>query len=1159
MVENVNIAQVTSILKAVKKDSATKSKICLFVGAGVDISSGGKTFRKLKFDFVNKFVEPITDSITDEELTERFDKALETKDNAERVQLLNSVSANEMSFTDGYKALILLASKGYIDAIITTNFFDFLEHCQREMQLYPFHILSPGYTNADQFYNRVASHDPIYLKLHGNAWTHDITHVTTNEINHKEYSSSTRNLIQHILQTYSLVFIGYGGYDNKLTETIKPLIEQELDVFWVTPDEIKDDSPLVKFITEKGRLKHCQDNFDNFILRYATECLAEDFLSDVHPTFILSLLEDRIRQHKEQLIGDTSKIIERNLHGEIVSRIFDNGDDILLFGKKGLGKTSIIRYFSENNTRDLIVPIDMKLTEEKSILHQIATVLGYKTKIPFSLLYSFCQWCSHNSHTVIFVIDAISSSAKESVIRYREEFFNFILSMKHFPNVRFLVSVDNSFDMQTIDEHIFASNCRYEVSTFSEHELEDLLEIHNIASNEIKKSHKSLLQTPYLCGLYCENQANLVYHQQLLSTNFLQELDMLLCGSQTMPHGLTATTLQNAIFKIIEKNLAGEHSSTTYVDDKSVNYLRSLNILELKEEDIQFQFQIVEVFYAAKFIYTKSNHKYMKKLYDHLRGGEACCKLLYEAYICHFALARTNKEMSDDLNFLNETLGMKSDPKITIKFAKEALCSILDMNANLFAETISQCGLVKYNLLFQKCIFATIARINDTLLKYKILEKFSSIDYFSLDMFIIKGDIFHNAIKKSISKTEFIRESKLFICSSSSLIWQYFSCLYQLTLLDTKATESSFIAKQFIGKISELKNKMISEGRKKDIVNDSVIPIFKKYSYNILFNASEHIEESFSALSQDTDLIGIYNHVLSKKMISTTEYDRLFEKMSDINNMWKFLFANLLVVFSMKNHCDETVRLLERKVETFEKDILVQQLDFYLSSIFMAFFELPDHGREQLIKIFEVLTNKFQVKMFEQPKIERIASSEKFSDDFDLIFEDGFNPLAFYFYTASAKRNTNILPLYNKLTKLLVATGNEGKILKIVHAIGQMVSITPKEGFVALGEIIQMTKHRIVKKGVLRILKEHSIRYPQETAMFIKDNKDYFTTEDKNEIFLSIDTKLENRTFEQLHWSRLFHYIELGDSGFLEKFISAMATAENLSAFISEIFFQSIF
>lgn len=41
------------------------------------------------------------------------------------------------------------------------------------------------------------------------------------------------------------------------------------------------------------------------------------------------------------------------------------------------------------------------------------------------------------------------------------------------------------------------------------------------------------------------------------------------------------------------------------------------------------------------------------------------------------------------------------------------------------------------------------------------------------------------------------------------------------------------------------------------------------------------------------------------------------------------------------------------------------------------------------------------------PATERKSSLLKFSEEFDKVFEDGFNPIAFYFYTAPYKSRSS--------------------------------------------------------------------------------------------------------------------------------------------------------
>jgi hypothetical protein len=180
--------------------------------------------------------------------------------------------------------------------------------------------------------------------------------------------------------------------------------------------------------------------------------------------------------------------------------------------------------------------------------------------------------------------------------------------------------------------------------------------------------------------------------------------------------------------------------------------------------------------------------------------------------------------------------------------------------------------------------------------------------------------------------------------------------------------------------------------------------------------------------------------------------------------------------------------------------------------------------------------------------------------------EDGFNPIAFYFYTAPFKSITKQtdwdcgrkdLKIYWDLAKYMSSLGKYDDILRIVHALGQMISIFPKEGYSALQNIAEFD-HPIIKKGLIRIFKENYLRYSEITKKEMMKKIYHFNADDIDEIIYNSDFLLENRTMEQLHWGRLFYNMEQlfhadMSKSFLSNFLQSKSCVEFLRNFIKII------
>lgn len=344
----------------------------------------------------------------------------------------------------------------------------------------------------------------------------------------------------------------------------------------------------------------------------------------------------------------------------------------------------------------------------------------------------------------------------------------------------------------------------------------------------------------------------------------------------------------------------------------------------------------------------------------------------------------------------------------------------------------------------------------------------------------------------------------------------------------------------------------------------------KHYAYNILFNSGTDVEEKFANAINNEFLRSIVPTVLKGEAISLNEYLQLASLATDINNPWIFLTCNLISVSSMKNNTRCMKNIFKEAVKLFDREDLVKKIDFYLSSVFMS-LNIAFQSGDEFNLYFDTVVDLYERVLFEVPSI-RNATSQRFSDEFEQIFEDGFNPLAFYFYTAPSfccrenkpwDKGNQYLIQYWKLAHNLDYTGNYSEILRIVHALGQMISIYPKEGFAALENVADYP-HEIIRKGILRILEENYLRYPTDTMEFINRTKLNISKEELLRIRTNSESKWQNRALEQLHWYRIF--VNLTNilqkdivSVFLTKMLSSVSYTSFMNTFLMNYLLNSMF
>lgn len=113
-----------------------------------------------------------------------------------------------------------------------------------------------------------------------------------------------------------------------------------------------------------------------------------------------------------------------------------------------------------------------------------------------------------------------------------------------------------------------------------------------------------------------------------------------------------------------------------------------------------------------------------------------------------------------------------------------------------------------------------------------------------------------------------------------------------------------------------------------------------------------------------------------------------------------------------------------------------------------------------------------------------------------------------------------------------------------------MISVYPQEGFAELRKMLKYDE-RIIHRGIVRILAENIQRFPVETIGFTNDIHDKLSNEDLLSVWGAQKRFVENRTFEQLHWSRLLYTLSRQNKDFIRKIIFSTQKAKTLSDFIS--------
>lgn len=1153
-------------INSIKAGKNEKRGICILLGAGADISSGGILFRELKLNFLKECNINVTSDIKEPKLNLLFEEAVNQCSQSGRCETLEKIMKRYNAPSEGYELLVLLAKLKYIDAVITTNFDYLLEETQDILNIHPFTVYAPGMAIPEEYYSRRSEIGPIYLKMHGDLYGRLVTHLTQEEISSLPYGDAYIKLFEHLISRNSLFLIGYGGYDTLITEIFKKNIDTVSNVYWCNVAAPDKNSELANTLEENDKITFVKSSFDEFFQSISLNILKEEMLTDSNSIFLPTILKSKIA-HQQTLfsrkICKENKLVERlNIKEQLEEFLLNYSTKcVILKGAPKSGKTCFLyKYMKETKDIDFL-PI--LCDNKRGILDGIALALGYNTNVPFSLVYNFCKWCNSLRKHIIFVLDDFFNNdyLRDDNIEYVIELSNFLCVTKEFHHVQFILSFQDSvYDKFIKIRDLQANRNLFEycidIGKLSDREVNMLIKYSEINYEDISEDIRELLHEPYIWQLIHQNHLS---GNDFEGNNFFEVYIDKLYLTTTESDGFTKHSLNDILGKIAYNEIMNQNKPIN-IKGSEYRFLQKQGVIDFEGH---FAYQRCAIYFCACYILNKLSP--LEEIVENIivpsiLKPESLTENQIKVYSVILSHVKSINDFPIILGLLNSILLDGSGEKRK----KIVLCSIdqlIRKDTKYFKDYINTADLSIYSKELLECLFKIFSENMPDLLLAFLKHKDMSLSY---GAFVITSDKLYADIKRQLLNEGDI---DIFTKVKNNLSQEYLfsTAIYLCSYFgwdNLRLTEYRKMIKLYKKHILPMTTCPSTE------VLKDIVKKLKKYSYNFFFNAGDDLEEQYISMIHNEELCELIRFVLDGNGISLDKYMLLMQLSVDYNNSWIFILANLIVVQSMHNDAKQTYFVLSNVLEENKTKILVQQLDFYLSSIFWASYIHNPNDRQKFVKLFENVINNYETLLFEFPSNKRRSTIRKFTDEFDVVFEDGFNPLAFYFYTAPYESlmsehfdwnyGKKDLIIYWDLADTLEKSGNYSAILRLVHAIGQMISIYPSEGYEALENLLPYD-HAIIKKGMIRILKENYIRYPNETKKFIKSTKLSINENDLKEIYLNTTSYIENRSFEQLHWARLFYnYNKILGKDLVQIFLQQVLNSNSCDKFINN-FLKDLF
>jgi hypothetical protein len=401
------------------------AKVCFFLGAGADLSSGGMSFSELKRQAIEEFAKRPLFALTQPDEIEAQFEALFAQQQADDKALMVDWLFHRMQPlqpSDSYKLLVLLAESGGIDSVITTNFDGMLEKAQQELGRDLFQVYAPGIARPYMLSNR--RFEPLrkpYLKLHGDIASRSLVFLTNQEIKDPPYDSSMLDLLREIVRTHDLIFTGYGGNDAALADVIAEGVRNTTNrIFWCSTSQPAPEPILFRLLG--GRVRRVDVRFDELMFQVARPVLERPSLQTTEPSYLRCLFDWRLDYCNQEYLrtygvrGGTSLIdtFARRPKPEAQVRSFLLSDRPLtvISGPSGFGKTTLgIRLhglWNDHRSSHLLLIRSRALPSDGDIEQYVLEQLGgLGSHGPFSL-FRFERWLADNQLRLILYIDGIN-------------------------------------------------------------------------------------------------------------------------------------------------------------------------------------------------------------------------------------------------------------------------------------------------------------------------------------------------------------------------------------------------------------------------------------------------------------------------------------------------------------------------------------------------------------------------------------------------------------------------------------------------------------------------------------------------------------------------------------------------------------------------------
>jgi hypothetical protein len=1202
-----------------------RAKICFLLGAGADISSGGLTFNELKRQAVEEYTKrPLFDITLPEQIEVRFEDLFVRLQHDERALLVDWIfhRMKPLQPADAYKLLVLIAEAGAVDAVVTTNFDLMLETAQTQMGRDIFQVFAPGVARPYMWSPRFELTKKPYLKLHGDISSKSVTLLTSADLEDARYEPSMLELLRSILTTHDLVLIGYSGFDRALASIIADaILGTNNRVFWCNPHSPSPESPLYSRIA--GRVRVIRLGFDPLMMEVARPVLERPSLATTEPTYLRCLFDWRVDYCNREYVqtygerGGVSMVDvfarRRVLEKRLQSFLLPNRPLAIVTGPSGFGKTTLgIRLhktWGRTASTKLMLVRSRSLRDNGDIEQHIVEQLGgLGSRTPFSL-YQLERWIRNNGLRLVLYIDGINEFSPElsrclqflkNIVRLcyflpeSDSALRVIVTIRQESWSAMLPHLDNAQLQKTVwsDGESQGSFSTVACTELSDDELEDAIArlrdqgYASINTNELSSSAMDQLRDPYLLGAVAEAaQAGMapipsasVYGNALEAK--LQRRDTL----------IDKGTLKEILACLALKSLTSHQDRFREIDihpldlrGEIVRTMKDLNVfVDAGQGFLQFDHdRTFEYFLALALSFGGDlSLETMDDLLRFLRSFKTQSKPIAAARLYfllnpreRFNLISASLRLLDDSNSRYQS----SDRETLFGFGRDVLMQMTEQREPLVSDylgdvieaaRVGRVGPIQLRTVVQSA--ASLPVESSVPLLTRVSHSLSSqaeteANIFATDKLVKQYLVTRCPVVNLLHDEPY----STFLSDPTIASWQRLGRLLSFTSQlgpdNTHPNEYLNVQQVVDSAISEVASQPWNDSEAKNFTDYLIANLDR-----LLFNATaEGIGEFFSNPRRG-ELEFILDRIEAGSVMTNDDLDEITPYTTSLRFDVEYHLSHALGILSSFNNLEETLRLMEKRFQTFSNDTSPNEIDFYYSLlVYLHILNNLAYDESRFKRWEEVVLRDWPKVLLYRPGLER-GERRGFQDLFDRIFEDGFSVIFPYgvllpsllrrrtffadYRRALAAETSTQLPMYTRYLEEYLREERIEEALQVLQALAGVIVAWPLEGLLSLRSVVGHSDPRI-RRATTRILAEAFNRHPEETMQFLNSSGATVTDDELIEIKIRQDPRIGRRQVDEREWARIGHCL-LRRSGARELFgksLRALLRAPNAHEAIGSI------